>query len=294
LDGEGNLYITDPGNSRIRKVTPDGTITTVAGNGMIGYSGDGGPATAASLSSPHELVLDSAGDLFIGDKAACVVRKVATNGIITTVAGTDVFGYSGDGGPATNARLSLPTGLSFNASGNLYIADQGNNRIRALLTNGTISLVAGNGNAGYSGDGGPAPNAALYAPRSVAIVAGYVYVADSGNERVLLLTPIEANAPNITPGGIVPIYSSANTIQPGSCISIFGTNLAAAPATWTGNFPTSLGNTSVTIDGQAAYLWYVSPTQINLQAPDDTATGTVNVVVTTASGSVTSSRLRKK
>jgi uncharacterized protein (TIGR03437 family) len=98
-----------------------------------------------------------------------------------------------------------------------------------------------------------------------------------------------AAAPVITQGGIVPIYSSSTTIQPGSWVSIFGTNLAAAPTTWTGNFPTSLGNTSVTIDGRAAYLWYVSSGQINLQAPDDTATGTVNVVVTTAGGSVTSS-----
>jgi len=98
-----------------------------------------------------------------------------------------------------------------------------------------------------------------------------------------------SSSPIISQGGIVPVYSSSTTIQPGSWVSIFGTNLAAAPATWTGNFPTSLGNTSVTIDGRAAYLWYVSPTQINLQAPDDTATGTVNVVVTTAAGSATSS-----
>jgi len=101
--------------------------------------------------------------------------------------------------------------------------------------------------------------------------------------------PVAPVPPVITANGIVPVYSSSTTIQPGSWVSIFGTNLAAAPTTWSGNFPTQLGNTSVTIDGRPAYLWYVSPSQINLQAPDDMATGTVNVVVTTAGGSVTSS-----
>jgi hypothetical protein len=116
--------------------------------------GDGGPATSATLDYPAEVTLDSAGDLFIGDKDANVVREVAPNGIITTVAGAGIDGYSGDGGPATMARLSAPSGLAIDDAGDLFISDQGNQRIRKV-SNGIITTVAGSGIAGYSGDGGP-------------------------------------------------------------------------------------------------------------------------------------------
>jgi uncharacterized protein (TIGR03437 family) len=157
--------------------------------------------------------------------------------------------------------------------------------IRVVLPDGTIHTVAGNGDAGFGGDSGPATSAELNSPRAVAITpSGGVYIADSANQRIRLLVP----PPSISAGGITPIDSPANTIQPGSFISIYGTNLAAAFTQSNGNFPTILGNTSVTIDGKLGYLYFVSPSQINLQAPDDTATGTVPVVVTTSSGSATS------
>jgi uncharacterized protein (TIGR03437 family) len=293
LDTAGNLFITSPAfvgdfsGNVIRKVTPGGLITTVAGNGTAGYSGDGGLATGAALNAPEGLAIDSAGNLFIADQVNQRIRKVS-NGIIATVAGNGTAGYSGDGGPAISAQLSGPAGISIDAAGNLYIADRDNNRVRVLLTDGTISTVAGNGSAGYTGDGGPATSAALDSPRSVAILAGAVYVADARNERIRLLAPSQSDAPSITPNGIVPIFSSSNTIQPGSLISIYGSNLATGTVSWNGDFATTLGGTSVNVNNKPAYPWFVSPFQINLQAPDDTATGIVNVVVTTPTGAATS------
>jgi len=136
-DAVGNLYISDSGNYRVRKVSPSGTISTVAGNGSAGSSGDGGLATNASIDTPQGLAVDAAGNLFIASAAAGsatsganVVRKVAPNGTITTVAGDGKSGYSGDGGSATSAALTAPRGLAVDAAGDLFIADWGNNRIR--------------------------------------------------------------------------------------------------------------------------------------------------------------------
>jgi uncharacterized protein (TIGR03437 family) len=235
------------------------------------------------------MAIDFAGNLFFADQGNNRIRKIS-NGVITTVAGNGTAGYAGDGGPAINAELSLPTGISFDVAGNLYIADNGNNRVRVLLTNGTIATVAGNGVAGSGGDGGPATKAPLRVWGMATSTSGSsLYVSGTGaTETIRLLTPTSPSAPSITPGGIVPVYSSANTIQPGSWISIYGSNLATGTATWSGNFPTLLGGTTVNINNKPAYLWFVSPTQINLQAPDDTATGIANVVVTTSNGTAAS------
>jgi sugar lactone lactonase YvrE len=190
VDAVGNLYVADAGNSRIRKVTPAGTITTVAGNGQYGYSGDGGPATAASLSYPDGVAVDAAGNLYIADYANNRVRKVAATGTITTVAGNEQYGYSGDGGPATAASLKLPYGVAVDATGNLYIADTDNWRVRKVTSAGIITTVAGNGQWGYAGDGGPATAASLSAPWGVAVdAAGNLYIADQGNSRIRKVTP---------------------------------------------------------------------------------------------------------
>jgi uncharacterized protein (TIGR03437 family) len=336
VDQAGDLFIADAGNNRIRMVSK-GVITTVAGNGRGGYSGDGGPATGAQLNQPWGVAVDSAGNLYIADTGNDRVRKVS-NGVLTTVAGNGTMGFSGDGGPATSAGLWAPTAVALDSSGNLYIADDDNYRVREV-SNGVITTFAGNGTPGLGGDGGPASSAQIgpwslafdsadnlyitdvvgvrkvsggvittlagnwtqgfrgdngpatsaefYSAEGVAVdPAGKVYVADAYNHRIRLLTP--GTAPAISPGGVVPVYSPVPTIQPGSWVSIYGSNLASGTAIWNGNFPKSLGGTSVTIDGKPAYLWYVSPTQINLQAPDDTATGPVQVVVTTASGTAAS------
>jgi hypothetical protein len=179
LDGAGNLYIVDSGNCRVREVV-GGTITTVAGDGTCGYAGDGGPATSAELSFPQGVALDGAGDLYIADIANCVVRAVS-GGAITTVAGNGTCGYAGDGGSATSAELNGPTGVALDGAGNLYIADQGNCRVRRVVA-GIITTVAGNGTCGYAGDGGPATSAELNGPAGVGLDgAGDLYIADSAN-----------------------------------------------------------------------------------------------------------------
>ena len=185
VDASGNLYIADSADRRIRKVDTYGIITTVAGNGAGGYSGDGGPATNASLCAPLGVAVDASGNLYIADWCNQRIRKVDTSGIITTVAGNGAGGYSGDGGPATNASLWWPSGVAVDASGNLYIAEVGNQRIRRVDTSGIITTVAGNGTAGYSGDGGPATNARLCWPSDVAVDAsGNLYIADWYNHRI--------------------------------------------------------------------------------------------------------------
>ncbi len=197
VDAAGALYIADSGNERVRKVAPDGTITTVAGNGSFRFSGDGGPATSASLylsnlvtTIPNGLAVDAAGNLLIADVLGERVRKVSPNGLITTVAGTGIRGYSGDGGPATNASLNNPSGLAVAADGTLYIADLTNQRIRKITPDGTISTVAGRGVAGFSGDGGPATGASINGPLGLALDAsGNLYFADQINHRIRRVTP---------------------------------------------------------------------------------------------------------
>jgi uncharacterized protein (TIGR03437 family) len=184
-DSGGNLYIADQQNHRIRKVS-DGTITTVAGNGVVnGGTGDNGPATTAALGYPTGVAVDAAGNLYIADST---VRKVS-NGIITTVAGPGVFGTLGDNGPATSAYLIGATGVAVDSAGNLYIADSSAHRIRKI-SNGIITTIAGSGSPGFGGDNGPATGALLNFPRAVAVDPnGNVYVADTDNNRVRLLTP---------------------------------------------------------------------------------------------------------
>lgn len=190
LDGAGNLYIADYFNNRIRKVTSSGTISTVVGTGTVGFGGDGGPATAAQLNSPYGLAMDAAGNLYIADTGNNRIRKVTASGTISTVAGTGIGDFAGDGGVATAAKLNFPIGAAFDSTGNLYIADQGNNRIRKVTPGGVISTVAGNGTAGLDGDGGPATSAQLYTLSGVAADgAGNIYIADSTANRIRKVTP---------------------------------------------------------------------------------------------------------
>jgi hypothetical protein len=185
VDASGNLFIADGGNNRIREVGTNGIITTVAGNGTRGYSGHGGPATNAELGLPQGVAVDASGNLFIADTYNMRIRKVGTDGIITTVAGNGTLGYSGDGGAATNAELEYPWGVAVDASGILFIADSSNNRIREVGTDGIITTVAGNGTNGYFGDGGAATNAELSDPYGVAVDAsGNLFIADTDNERI--------------------------------------------------------------------------------------------------------------
>lgn len=293
LDATGNLYIADSGNLRVRKVDTKGIITTFAGSGRtgtVGNVGDGGDPTLANI-VPAGLALDTAGNLFIADYGNNLIRKVA-GGTISSIAGTGTGGYSGDGSTATSALTREAQGVAVDSAGNVFIADTGNAVIRRI-SSGIISTIAGNGGIGSSGDGGPAGAATLDYPTGVTVTGnGLVYIANSTlgayrDARIRVLTPVTATLPVISPNGVVGVFSTSTSIAPGSWISIYGSNFASGTQVWNGDFPTVLGNVVVTINSLPAYIWYVSPSQINVQAPDDTTVGTVAVTVTTPGGTAT-------
>ncbi|EFG04089.1 Receptor protein kinase (plasmid) [Streptomyces clavuligerus] len=189
VDGAGAVYVTDAENHRVRKITADGTISTVVGTGVAGFSGDGGPATAARLNRPFGVAVDSTGVLYVTEYNNNRIRKVAADGTISTVAGTGATGNRGDDGPAASAQLNRPYGVAVDGAGAVYIADTDNHRIRKITADGTISTVAGTGTGGFDGDGGPATAARLNRPMGVVIDStGTLYVADYGNHRIRKIT----------------------------------------------------------------------------------------------------------
>ena len=184
-DSIGALYIADTGNHRIRKVALNGTITTLAGTGEAGYSGDGGPAASAKLSSPGGVAIDRQGNLYIADTGNHVIRRVTPEGSIATLAGTGAAGYGGDNVLASRSAFSSPGGVTVDSNGNLYIADTANHRVRKMFVNGVTVTLAGTGVAGFSGDDGLATAAQLNAPLSTALDdTGNLYIADTGNNVV--------------------------------------------------------------------------------------------------------------
>jgi sugar lactone lactonase YvrE len=214
LDGAGTIYFVDSGNHAVRRVDAfSGIITTIAGTGVQGYTGDAGPATAARLSLPQGLVFDSARNLYIADTGNNAVREVdALSGIIRTIAGTGVGGFSGDNILATAATLNSPWSLAFSVDGLLYIADLNNNRVRKINAFGIISTVAGTGVAGFSGDGGLAATALLDAPAALAFdPAGDLYIADSGNNRVRKINAATSLINTITGTGSEAFYGDGGT-----------------------------------------------------------------------------------
>lgn len=200
---DGSVYIVESVGQRVRRVDASGIITTVAGTGTPGFSGDGGPATSAMLSDPNGVAVASDGTLYIADRSNHRIRRVDANGIITTVAGTGAYGFSGDGGPATLAKLDQPFGVALGADGSLYIADEGNDRIRRVGPDGIITTVAGPGVGGVLGDGGPATQADLSQPWRVAVGPdGSLYIMDRFNFRVRrvgtdgIITTVAGNGTN--------------------------------------------------------------------------------------------------
>jgi hypothetical protein len=192
LDAAGNIYISDtgdycfgPGGDTVRKVDPDGTIATVVGTGEAGFSGDGGPATKAKLDGPFGVAVDREDNLYISDGFNYRIRKVDKDGIITTFAGTGEEGYSGDGGPATSAKLRGPDQMTFDDRGNLYIGDF--TSVRKIDPSGTITTVAGTGHAGFSGDGGPATEAKLTASDVALDGKGNLYISDTEHHRIRMV-----------------------------------------------------------------------------------------------------------
>jgi serine/threonine-protein kinase len=192
VDAAGNVYVADGGNNKVRKISPDGSITTAVGTGAEGASGDGGPATKATLNTGTQfgLALDPSGTLYLTDFSNSKIRRVSKDGTIDTLAGTGTEGFAGDGGPAGGAELNRPIAVAADKNGNVYIADWGNNRVREVTKDGRITTVAGNGDYGFSGDGGPATSAQLYGPVGVAVDGrGNLFIADYGNHRVRKVTP---------------------------------------------------------------------------------------------------------
>jgi sugar lactone lactonase YvrE len=202
VDSTANVYIADSGNSRVRRISPDGTITTVVGTGHCCVSGDGGSAAKARLNTPTGLVFDIAGNLYIADGLGKIVRRVGTDGTITTVAGTGRRGFSGDGGSAAQAPLGYPWGLAVDGSGNVYIADGDDRRVRVIRTDGIIATAAGIGidpdvlnnlplpTGLFTGDGTAAGAAQLSHPTGVAVDSGgNLYIADEDDARVREVNP---------------------------------------------------------------------------------------------------------
>jgi hypothetical protein len=224
-DTFGNLFISDHSNNRIRKVNTAGIISTYAGTGTSGFSGDGGLADTARISLPLGITCDLAGNLYFIDGGCIGVRKInKSTGIITTIAGSGMTGYSGDGGPATSAKFYNPVAVTVDINNNLYIADKGNQRVRKVDNAGTITTVAGTGITGYSGDGGIATAANLYNPEGVACnSSGNLYIADFANHRIRKVTfneDIEMSV-NISSG---PTYPMGTTVTVTATVSNAGSS----------------------------------------------------------------------
>lgn len=334
VDGDGNLYIADTGNNRIRKVLPNGTILSIAGNGNGAYFGDGGIAQNAAIHAPQGVAIDKAGNLYIADTGNQRIRKALQNGTMTTLAGTGAAGSSGDGGPALSARLNQPANLALDGAGNLFVADAGNgsvrkiatdgtistlasgfgagkgaaggtppgpaavavdgsgnvyvtdsphNQVRVITPNGTVATIAGNGVCCYSGDGGPAANAKLNTPWGLAVdSAGRIFIGDSGNGAIRLIQPSGNQIPAISylANGASNL---SGPIAPGEIITLVGTNLGplqlTTPAPSTTGPPQVLAGVSVTFNGTAASLVYVSAGQVSAIVPPGLSGSSVQVVV---------------
>ena len=283
IDSAGDIYIADFGNNVVREVSAGGTITTVAGNGSQGYSGDGGLATAAQLSGPTGLALDSAGNLYIADSGNHVVRMVNSQGNISTYAGNGVLGYAGDGSLAINAQLSTPTGLAFDSSGNLYVSDSGLNVIRLVTPGGLIVTIGGNGSAGYSGDGGPASQATFNTASGIALdTQGDMYVADAGNNAIRLLQFV---SPVPSTGAMANAASNVvGAVAPGEAATVFGSGIGPSTIVNSqpdqfGNTPEELAGTVVYFNGVPAPIVYTWAQQIGVVVPYEVTQGTALVAV---------------
>ncbi len=283
-DSAGNLYVSDSdlnGIHRVLKVTPAGLVTPFAGTGSRGYSGDNGPAISAQLNQPNGLAVDSAGNVYIADTANERIRKVDTNGIITTIAGNGKNDYPGDGRAATSASFNDPVGIALDSAGNLYIADRRNDVIRMVArSSGIITTIAGiGGTDGESGDGGLALNAQLSFPTGIAVDAvGRVYIGDTGNVRVRVLTPVQASP------GTLTTLSPASAALGGAALTLTvnGSSFASgATVRWNGTplTTTFVSSNQLSASVPANILGVAGGASISVRNPGAIASNSVNFVV---------------
>ena len=289
VDGSGNLFIADTTNHRIRRVAADtGVITTVAGNGTAGFRGDGVPATSTSLNSPQGVALDGSGNLFIADTLSSRIRRVAADtGVITTVAGNGTAGFRGDGVPATSTSLNAPMAPAVDGSGNLFIADSSNQRIRRVAAGtGVITTVAGTGTAGFSSDVQPATSAALRTPRGLAVDgSGNLFIADSTSSRIRQLV---ASTPE--PSSSAPVAATPSQTGTASSSST-GTGSSSATGTATRS-QTGTASSSSTGTGSSSATGTATRSQTGTASSSSTGTGSSSATGTgssSATGTPTSS-----
>lgn len=273
----GNVYISDGGNNRIRVVYSSGIISTIAGNGTAAFGGDGGSAISASLSSPKKVLVDNFGDIYIADWGNHRIRMINSMGTITTVAGNGTGAYTGDGGPATSASLQHPSQIAFDAASNMYIADEYNNRIRKIDVNNTITTYCGNGTQSFTGDGGLPSSATVWSPTGVTFDNwGNMYIADYGNNRVRyvcnspdtisgLIT--EPNASPVTSGKVY-IYQNSVFSGFGGVLDTTGAPSIAADGTYKQILPYGYYNFLVKAVPSASYSTAVSTYYNNVYMAD--------------------------
>jgi uncharacterized protein (TIGR03437 family) len=290
LDSQGNVYIADTGNGRIRKVDRNGVITTVAGSGnSVSVTGDGGPALNAKFNTATDVAVDPQGNLYIADTGNHSIRKVDTNGVISTILHGGFGLCNATPVPAAGADIGRAVALATDANGDLYIANEAADCVLMMEPNGKVSTVAGGGSKT------PANNI----PATSALV-GNIWAVNVDSAGNLYLTSslgyVHKVTPSATPPSAVPVVTSAVNgasflagVTPNSWVTIRGSNLSAQTDVWNnaivgGVLPTSLDGVSVTIGGRAAYVEYISPTQINVLTPPDLTTGVLPVVVTNAAG----------
>ena len=264
-DSGGNVYIADAGNNVIRQVYSGNIVTYAAG-----------------FTQPDAVAVDSAGNIYVADTQGRRIVKYSNSGVYTTIAGNGYGEFSGDNGPGPSAALYDPMGLTVDPSGNVYIADTFNGRIRKVTPSGIITTIAGNGTLYFSGDGGPATQAALHFPHGVAVdSSGNVYITDTVNSVV---RELQGTLPTVSTNGVVNAASFVPRISPGALATVFGSNFALVNAGAQTPLPTSVESVSVSVNGQLAPVLYVTPTQVNFQVPWETALGPATVTVAVNGG----------